>query len=144
MNAEILSKKLNGVDYRNETTAKIETEAKNHGLVIVFGASDDLIEFRGAIHNEVGAFGGGSAFVTKEGLLENKCDNEDCPYFILEQEKAREIKAEWCPEKNGETYASWEITTDIPHHTFEVMEECELYCIGLVFLLEDVKAKHKL
>ncbi len=144
MNAEILSKKLNGVAYGNETTPEIENEAKESGLVIVFGASDDLMEFRGAIYDEVSAYDGGSAFVTEDGLLENKCDDEDCPYFKKEQVKAREIKAEWCPEKDGETYASWKITTDIPHHTFEVMEDDELYCVGLVFLLANAKAKNYL
>ena len=143
MNAEILSKKLNGVAYGNETTPEIETEAKERGLVIVFGASDDLMEFRGAFYDEVGAYDGGSAFVNENGLLENECDNEDCPYFEREKAKAREIKAIWCPEDSeGNTYASWLMETDIPHYKFDVMEDGELYCRGLVFLLTDAKAKN--
>ena len=69
MNAESLSKKLNGCEYRDEVSTEVANEAKECGLVIVFGASDDLIEFRGAIYDEVGAYDGGSAFVAKNGLV---------------------------------------------------------------------------
>lgn len=144
MNAESLSKKLNGCEYRDEVSTEVANEAKERGLVIVFGASDDLIEFRGAIYDEVGAYDGGSAFVTENGLVESECDEgEDCPYYKKELAKAREIKAVWCPrDGEGNTYASWLIKTEIPHHTFDVMEDGELYCRGLVFSLADCKAKN--
>lgn len=143
MNVETLTKKLNGCDYRNEITDELAAEAKERGLVIVFGASDDLMEFRGAIYDEVGAYDGGSAFVTENGLVTNECEDEDCPYFEKEMAKAQEIKAVWCPrDGGGNVYASWVIKTNIPHASFDVMEDGELYCRGLVFLLADAKAKN--
>jgi hypothetical protein len=112
-------------------------------LAIVFGASDDLMEFRGAIDEELGAYDGGSAFVTSDGILENDCDDEDCPHFKKLESKAQEIIAEWCPrDGEGNTYASWLMKTEIPHKTFDVMEDGELYCRGLVFSLAEVKAKN--
>ena len=40
--------------------AEEERLAKENGLVVVFGYSDDNIELRGAINNEAGCFDGGS------------------------------------------------------------------------------------
>jgi len=140
MNAEILLKKLSKLKLRDDPK-ELYAEAKKHGFVIVFGASDDLIEFRGAIYDEVGAYGGGNAFVTENGLVTNECDDEDCPYFQKERAKAQIIRAVWCPEKDGKTYASWKMETNIPHNTFKIMYDGELYCIGLVFLLTDAKTE---
>jgi len=142
MDAQTLAEKLNFCKYRNEISKELEEEAKKHGLVVVFGSSDDLIEFRGAIDDEVGAFEGGSALVTENGLLESKCDEgDDCPYFKKEINKAKEINAIWCPlNEHDEVIASWLITTDIHHHTFDVMEDYgEMYCRGIVFSLEDCR-----
>ena len=52
------------------------------------------------------------------------------------------IKIFWCGECDGEKRdykATWEYETDIPHETFRMYDENELYCIGMVFYLEDVK-----
>lgn len=130
MNAETLSKKLNGREYRSEITKEESKEAMERGLVVVFGASDDLMEFEGAIYEEVDCYDGGSAYVNDLGQL-------------VSPERGHEIKAVWCPrDGEGNTYASWLMKTDIPHHSFDVMEGGELYCRGLVFSLADVKAKN--
>lgn len=107
-----------------------EAIAKQHGLVVVFGASDDLMEFRGAIHDELGAYGGTTAYVTQSGLLANDCDNEDCPHFEKMKATAKTIEACW----DVEGY-SWIFKTDIPHATFEITEDDEPYCRGIVFEL---------
>ena len=52
--------RLNGREYRSEITKDECAEAKSAGLVVVFGASDDLIEFGGALHGEGGCFDGGT------------------------------------------------------------------------------------
>jgi len=75
---EQLASQLNGRSYRNEITPEEEQLAKENRLVVIFGHSDDLVELRGAIHDELGV----SAFhLTKEGVLESECQEEDCPYF---------------------------------------------------------------
>jgi hypothetical protein len=132
MNTHILAAMLNGCEYTEEITRELEVEAKKHGLVVVFGGSDDLIEFRGAIHDERGA--PGNVQLTSAGLLENKCEDEGCPYFELEKKKATVIEALW----DSEGY-SWTYRTAIPHATFEVLESGEPpYCRGIVFALADV------
>lgn len=52
---------LNGREYGDEITREEEAMAKAHGLVVVFGYSDDNMEFCGAITDEVGCYDGGYA-----------------------------------------------------------------------------------
>lgn len=129
MNKEELANLLNGRGYNNETTQEIENEAVKNDLVIVFGISDDLMELRGAIHEEAGF----EIYITSEGLLQNECDNDDCAYFKKEKELAKKIEALW----NVEGY-SWTYKTKIPHATFDILEDGKKYCRGIVFSLNDI------
>lgn len=133
MTKEELAAALNGREYREEISAAEEQAAKKAGLVVVFGASDDLMEFRGAIYDEIGAYEGGVAHLTSKGLLANKCDDDGCPYFRESKRGASTITATW-----GGGGFSWTYKTKIPHATFEVMEGGEKYCRGIVFSLADV------
>ncbi|HET8685200.1 MAG TPA: hypothetical protein VFM18_00895 [Methanosarcina sp.] len=76
MNSKELAALLNGRQYRAEITKDEECQATQNNLVVVFGASDDLMEFRGAIDDELGAWEGTTAYLTKDGLLQNDCDND--------------------------------------------------------------------
>ena len=129
-----LAKKLNNLQYQSGDIEDFHNVAKDNNLVIVFGASDDLMEFRGAIYDEVGCYEGGTAFITDGGkLLQNECDNDECPYFKLEEQTSLKIKAVW--DKDG---YSWIYETDIPHVTFDILEDDEKYCRGIVFSLNDL------
>jgi len=125
---------LNNCQYREEGDASLFKRMKESGLVAVYGASDDLMEFNGAITDEVGCYGGGEAYVTKEGLLQSECDDDDCPYFEKIKLSASRIEAVW----DDDSGFSWVYETAIPHVTFEVMEDDEPYCRGIVFALKDV------
>jgi hypothetical protein len=130
---EALAARLNGREYGEETTPADEKAAKDAGLVIVFGASDDLMEFRGAVNDEVGAYNGGGAFFTCDGLLKSQCSDEECPYFAEKQDAATFVEAKW----TGGDFP-WTYETAIPHSTFEIVEDGEKYCRGIVFALADV------
>jgi hypothetical protein len=126
--------KLDGNQYTKEGSRALFNELDAAGLVAVFGASDDLMEFRGAIHDEVGCYNGGTAYLTDEGLLQNSCDEgERCPYFARLQEQAIPIRANW--DEGG---FSWRYETNIPHVKFVIKEGDENYCEGIVFALSDV------
>lgn len=136
MNAQDLAAKLNGCQYMKEISKELEAQAKAAGLVVVFGGSDDLIQFRGAIHDEVGASGGGTALLSPDGLLVNACQDDECPHFAQLKKRAARIEAQWCV---GDEH-SWTYSTAIPHTTFEVLEDDQPpYCLGIVFALSDVK-----
>jgi len=53
MTAAEFAEMLNGREYGNELTRNEEAMAKEYGLVVAYGASDDLMEFGGAICDEL-------------------------------------------------------------------------------------------
>lgn len=140
MNTKELAALLNNREYREEITRDEEAQAKHAGLVVVFGASDDLMEFRGAIHDELGAYEGTTAYLDADGLVVNECDNERCPYARKLAATAKKIKAVWDKDDyvwDKDDYA-WVYQTDIPHETFDIVEDGEKYCRGIVFSLDEV------
>jgi hypothetical protein len=122
--------RLNGCQYGEEGSRELWAEMKAAGLVAVFGASDDLMEFRGAFTDEVGAYNGTTVFVTPTGLLE-ACDSE-CLHFRAGARLAIGLSAVW----DSDGY-SWTYKTAIPHATFDVMEGDGPYCRGIVFALSE-------
>jgi hypothetical protein len=139
MTAQELAQRLDGRTYRNEITKEEEKLAKQHGLVVVFGASDDLMEFRGAIHDEIGAYDGGEAYITDKGyLVEPEADDRDVfEKYGFPLPKVHCIEAKWEPIiPQG---ASWLITSHIPHSAFDIFEEGDLYCRGIVFSIDALK-----
>jgi len=135
MTREEAAAKLDGNQYRKEGSRELFIAMRDAGLVAVYGASDDLMEFNGAIHDEVGAWNGGTAYLTSAGLLANDCENDDCPHFKKLQKAAATIRAKW--DDGG---YSWRYETEIPHEKFVIMEDEDLYCEGIVFKLADVVA----
>lgn len=124
---------LNGREYISEITDDEANQAFDFGLVVVFGASDDLAELRGKIDDEIGCYDGGTIYLNSSGLVKNACHDSECPYF--EEEKKAAAKIEVVFYRDGYT---WVYETDIPHATFDILEEGEKYCRGIVFRLSDV------
>lgn len=136
MTKEELAQKLNGREYGEEITGEEEKAADESRLVVLFGASDDLAEFRGAFNDELGCCDGGYLYVDIKGiLLDHDCDCDFCGYKDR-QAKARKIEAIW--DKDG---YSWQYKTDIPHATFEIIKDSgeRKYCRGIVFNVSDLK-----
>lgn len=131
LTAQDVARQLNGCEYGEEGSRELWAAMKAAGLVAVFGASDDLMEFRGAIYDELSAYDGATALVTTSGLFEPCGDN--CKLSLAAQKQAVEIDALWCDEDD----MSWTYETDIPHATFDVMENGAVYCRGIVFALAD-------
>lgn len=127
------AQQLDGCQYREEGSREFFAAMKAAGLVAVFGASDDLVEFRGAIDDEVGAYGGTTIHLTSAGLLQNDCDNDRCPHFAKLKKVAATIKA----QRDDGGY-SWRYATAIPCERFVVREDDDLYCEGIVFSLAAV------
>lgn len=140
MTKEELAAILTGREYRKEISKAEAAHAKAAGLVVVFGYSDDNAELMGAIDDEVSAYDGTILRVTPHGLLPewsagdmiDESDAED--YFRKKFAGYREIEACWASEGDY----SWTFKTEIPHATFEIVEDGVPYCRGIVFALADV------
>jgi len=139
MNTTQLAEKLDNLQYPVRIHEALREAANANGLVIVYGASDDLMEFEGAVRDEVDCYDGGSAMIDSKGLLpsrDNIEDDEVLEDYFNRKKSAKVIEALWCKEDNY----SWTYQTEIPHVTFEVMEDDDHYCRGLVFALADLAA----
>lgn len=133
MTREEAAAALDGNQYREEGSRALFAEMKANGLVAVFGASDDLMEFRGAIDDEIGAYDGTTAYVTRDGLFTSECECDDCPYAKKAMKAATEIDALWA---KGDL--SWSYDTAIPHTKFVIKEDGDPFCEGIVFALADL------
>lgn len=130
--------RISGQEYPlNDRTLDIEY-AKANNLVIAFGSSDDLLEFRGAIYEELGAYEGTLSYILN-GKAVQKSEFEDDyiilqKYNILTEKPLTTVQSFWCPEGLD---ASWLIKVEgLESAPFDVMKDGELYCRGAVFLLK--------
>jgi len=136
MNAKQLAEKLHGTEYPIRMSKTLIEEIRLAGLLVVFGASDDLMEFRGSINDEVGVYNGGTALLYKDGVLGSRDDideDEELELWFKNKAIAKPIEAIF---DQGEY--SWQYKTDIPHETFDVVEDEEKYCKGLVISVSDL------
>lgn len=125
--------KLNNSEYRAEGSPELFAQMKAAGLVAIFGASDDLMEIRGAVRDEIGSYHGSRVHFTKSGMITNDCEEDHCPYYKRLLATAEYVEAIW----DTEGY-SWIFETAIPYATFDVLEDGHKYCRGIVFALVDV------
>lgn len=130
MDKKELARLINGREYGFEPFRDVRQIAKEAGLVIVTGASDDLMEFGGAIYDEQRCFDGGVIYFDRQGA------------FGSDGYATNMIEALWCNEsaldENGNVIP-WTYKTDIPNETFMIYENGQPYCRGIVFDLADVE-----
>jgi hypothetical protein len=141
MTKEEMAALLDGSEYPMEMDSHEEKAAKQARLLVVFGASDDLCELRGVIRDEVGCYGSGGFRVSRDGKLLVTPDRDESEVLakfgllgtLMDQHTAAiSVEACWCAEKGG---PSWTYRTTEPHATFNVMEDGEVYCRGIVIQL---------
>lgn len=108
--------------------------AKENGFVIVYGCSDDLMEFEGAICDEAGCFDGGRIYFNKTEVCQDESDRSAFDNY------SNSINAVWGgdTDENGKLI-TWTYETEIPHETFMIYEDGEPFCRGIVFRIEDLK-----
>ena len=152
---EQLAAQLDGIEYRDSISEEIWEAAKQNNLVIVHGASDDLIELIGAITEELGI--DPVIRLTKKGVPESDCEDENCPYFqrwmttALKRGEVREVRVFWGGESGNKTmdaakYAelgkpTWCFETEMPHACFDMFDtygdDREFFCRGIVIDLDE-------
>lgn len=145
MTKEDLAALLNGRQYRSEITDAEEAQAKAAGLLVIFGASDDLVEFRGVVNDEIGAYNGTTFRLCPEGLLpdwpdevdEGWDESEAEDYFRRKALGFVEFEALW--DEGG---YSWVIqpSQSFPIAAFSILEDGDNYCRGIVIDMGDLKA----
>lgn len=147
---ERLAEIINGREYREEVTPEIEQVAKASNLVIIYWYSDDWVELRWAINDELWAYNWTDFIIEKSwkciatiDQVEEMLDDSDIEYDTKEilnkiykehlEKNSTEVVASY-----DEDWYSWVIKTDCPHSTFEIMEEWEKFCKWIVINLNDI------
>jgi hypothetical protein len=130
--AKELAQILNGREIGNEISKTECDRAEKDRLVVIFGASDDLAEIRGAVYDEVSCYDGGFIYFVEGTIYETKCGDDECPHEESRRENAKVVEAIW-----GQG-PSWTYKTEIPHETFDILEDGEVFCRGIVFHLGDL------
>lgn len=131
---EELASKLDGNEIYKELEGIDEKELKESKLIVMFGYSDDNVEMRGNIDDEISAYGRVTIRLNSNGIVTFPNDEscEDCALYQKLINGAKEIEAEYGDD------GVWRFETEIPHSTFKIMEDGELFCIGIVFRADDV------
>jgi hypothetical protein len=135
---ESLASYLERIPYPVRLGKELVDAARNDGLVIVYGASDDLMEFEGAIRAEVDSYNGCTVLIDQDGLVPIREQAEaegELEGWFLRKRRAMTLEAVWNPGQG----LSWAYRTDIPHAEFRVVEGDEIYCRGIVFALADLQ-----
>jgi hypothetical protein len=136
MTAKELAAMLNGRQYGSEITKEEAQQAKKDNLVVVYGYSDDNVELDGAIYDEIGAYNGTTIYLDEKGLLPYHDENCDCEFCVYQDRKKQAVKIDCIWDTEG---YSWIYKTKIPHETFDIMEDGEKFCRGIVFNLSDLR-----
>lgn len=110
--------------------SKHDKELREDGMLLIMGASDDLLETNGVFCDEYASLGGSKYYLTKKGLKNVDPFGE----FPL-------VEAKWCPKDN----VSWEITlhpreVDDYGHTYflpkyrtvHIMEDDYIFCKAIL------------
>ena len=137
---EQLADKLTGREYGSEITEAEEAQAKADRLVVIFGYSDDNLELRGAIDDEVSAWGGTTVVIADGNILEDIEDDREVleKYGFLEAVEKKLAAATKIEAKWDEGGYSWLIETRAPHSTFEILCDGEKFCRGIVIDLKEI------
>ena len=100
----------------------------------------------GLIYDEIGMWDGGDFIIATPGT-EIPVDEDEETFRKAKEIEAIPIEGEsnitknrfnclWSPE---ELECSWLIKTDLPNSSFDIMEDGELYCRGIVIDVSDLK-----
>jgi hypothetical protein len=134
MTKEELAAMLDGREMGNEISNEEAALARASGLVVAFGYSDDNVEFRGALHDEIGAGDDTDIDFRKTAKGYAHFQMPENGWELLEggwtpPATVLRVNAKFCPPEHP---SGWLITSDAPFAPFNIMEDGEVFCVGAV------------
>ena len=131
-----LAERLTGRQYGSETTAEDIAFAKEHKLIMAFGASDDILRMEGAHSDEIG--GPGTALFARpkpNGRFIHIIPQEDHGELVehgwTPPVPVLSVKADFAPDDHPQN-PTWVISSNAPSQSFQIKEGDDLFCIGIV------------
>ncbi|MBQ8806584.1 MAG: hypothetical protein IJZ68_09100 [Bacteroidaceae bacterium] len=129
MNIKEFAENLGTRPTGDEVPYHMVCEAQHQRYLVIFGASDDLVEICGHHHYEFDAFRPTTLYVTR-----NRVYSSD----EIHPTTAKPIHVEYSTP-TATNPALWKLTTEIPHATYNIMDGDELFCKGLVIDLNNLE-----
>lgn len=151
MNTKEWAEKLNNIEYPCDNISKYRNQLSEDGVVVVYGASDDLMELDGAIYDEYDCYSSktfywfGKWFVSNdhiEDFIESVRYDDYRVFADIVEDAFKDIdnKKSYIKVNTETSNAQFEYETNIPNvEWFNVMGDGELYCKGFVFNKNDLK-----
>lgn len=138
MELKEFAKMLDGREYTYPQFTKEEIMiAKENRFVIIYGASDDLMEIDGAIKDEAGVWDGGTVRIQIPYDGPGQTIGGGVVAGNNGQQNVLPITAKWCEDRDeDENIISWSYETSVKHETFDIMEDGQIYCRGIVFKID--------
>lgn len=98
------------------------------GLVVVYAASDDLVEVEGAMTQEIGAYDGVKLIASKaQGFYEATAGEPD-------------IEFRWCDDSSADSVCPWSVICNLPHRKFDILDDEGYVCsVGVVLHIDDIR-----
>ncbi len=148
MKIEEFVKQLNVDEYPFVLTGEQREICKANNWLVVYGYSDDIVEYDGLFHDETYADNGKTDIpFDKSGLIQRpdferyefELDEYDIEFekYLERKKNALKIDALWCPDSS----CSWEIQTKVKHHKFNIMEDGEIFCKAIVIDFNDLEVQ---
>lgn len=130
MNIYDFANQLGTRPVEDEVPHYMECEAQHHNYLVLFGVSDDLVEVCGKQRYEFDVFRPTTLYVTETQVYSAA---ETCPA------NAKPIHVEYS-KPTKEQPSLWKFSTDIPHATFDIIDEdeSEIFCRGIVIDLNSL------
>lgn len=146
-----VAQELNNIDYndiddylRND----ISVPLKEKGIVVAFGQSDDLLELRGAIYDEIDCYSPTKAIWLENQFINcNKLDKlyefleDECDGFFISQIKKMCENTKYISINPNSKMFQFEYETNFPCEQFNIIEDGEVYGVGFVFDINSLKGE---
>lgn len=125
--AEFLERWAVELNNRNERSVFPAALKVVKGLVVVYAASDDLVEVEGAMTQEIGAYDGVKLTVSKaQGFYETTAGEPD-------------IEFRWCDDSSADSVCPWSVICNLPHRKFDILDdEGYVVSVGVVLHIDDI------
>lgn len=140
-NIQELAEAINGREYREEITKEESLFCKENNWVVLFWASDDLLEIRWKFYDEVWAWNWTKRYLYEWDLIDLEDTKEEMENWDVQDSikklVLKEIKTQWVyivAKRWFEWYSfyidSW--ITGKKKAAFDILEDWEKYCRGIV------------
>lgn len=117
-----IKSRIDKIDIKQEIPKDVQVLAKDNNILIAYGGSDDLLELRGAINEEYGAWEGFDPRVMSgDGRREIE---------VLKKLLSIDLVMNWCP--NDELSGNFTLKEGVEFEEFDIIEDEEVFCRGVI------------